>query len=70
MGMMDGGFNFRDICHKCDASEQGGSMKRYIHDRNKKICNECLNKLDDEGNREEFNSYVYASQLKRGLFND
>ena len=24
--------------------------------------------IDDEGNREEFNNYVYASQLKTGLF--
>ena len=68
MGMMDGGTNFKDICHKCDAIENGGTMKRHIHNRNKKICNECLNKLDDEGNREEFNNYVYASQLKTGLF--
>ena len=68
MGMMDGGTNFRDVCHKCSQTENGGTMKRYIHDRNKKICNECLNKLDDESNRDEFNKYVYASQLKRGLF--
>ena len=68
MGMMDGGTNFRDVCHKCSHTENGGTMKRYIHDRNKKICNECLNKLDDESNRDEFNKYVYASQLKRGLF--
>ena len=65
---MDGGTNFRDVCHKCSHTENGGTMKRYIHDRNKKICNECLNKLDDESNRDEFNKYVYASQLKRGLF--
>ena len=37
MGMMDGGINFKDICHKCDAIENGGTMKRYIHDRNKNL---------------------------------
>lgn len=66
--MMDGGINFRDICHKCSCNESGGTMKRNIQDRNKKICVDCLNKLDDEGNRDEFNNYVYASQLKKGLF--
>ena len=68
MGMMDVGTNFRDVCHKCSHTENGGTMKRYIHDRNKKICTECLNKLDDESNRDEFNKYVYASQLKKGFF--
>ena len=38
MGMMDGGDNFKDICHKCDVQQYGGTMKRYIHNRNKKIC--------------------------------
>ena len=23
MGMMDGGINFRDICHKCNSNENG-----------------------------------------------
>ena len=63
------GINFRDICHKCNSNENGGTMKRHKDDRNKKICTECLNKLDDEGNRDEFNKYVYASQLRKGLFN-
>jgi len=62
MGMMDGGINFKDICHKCDALENGGNMKRYIHDRNKKICGTCYDELEDKS------QYVYASQLKTGLF--
>ena len=68
MGMMDGGVNFRDICHKCDCNKNGGSMKRHIEDRNIKICNDCLNKLDDDNGREEFNKYVNAKELKQGLF--
>jgi len=69
MGMMDGGINFKDICHKCNSNENGGTMKRHKDDRNKKICTQCLNKLDNESNRDEFNKYVYASQLRKGLFN-
>ena len=41
MGMMDGGLNFQDNCHKCKCSKYGGSMRRYIKDRNTKICNTC-----------------------------
>ena len=37
MGMMDGGLNFQDTCHKCECSKHGGSMRRYIQDRNIKI---------------------------------
>jgi len=62
MGMMDGGLNFKDICHKCDTNADGGTMKRYVHDRNKKICYDCYEKLEDKS------QYVFASQLKTGLF--
>ena len=60
--MMDGGLNFKDICHKCDTNADGGTMKRYVHDRNKKICSDCYEKLEDKS------QYVFASQLKTGLF--
>ena len=60
--MMDGGLNFKDICHKCDTNADGGTMKRYVHDRNKKICYDCYEKLEDKS------QYVFASQLKTGLF--
>tara|TARA_R110002012_G_scaffold253303_2_gene432301 strand:+ start:1679 stop:1870 length:192 start_codon:yes stop_codon:yes gene_type:complete len=62
MGMMDGGDNFKDICHKCDVQQDGGTMKRYVHNRNKKICFDCYEKLEDNS------EYVYASQLKKGFF--
>ena len=60
--MMDGGLNFKDICHKCDTNADGGTMKRYVHDRNKKICYDCYEKLEDKS------QYVFASELKTGLF--
>ena len=62
MGMMDGGSNFKDVCHKCDTNADGGTMKRYVHDRNKKICYDCYERLEDKS------QYVFASQLKTGLF--
>jgi len=44
MGMMDGGTNFKDICRTCDRQENGGTMRRYIHDRNCKISQDCFEK--------------------------
>ena len=45
MGMMDGGTNFGDICRTCDRKENGGTMRRYKHDRNVKICIDCFEKI-------------------------
>ncbi len=59
---MDGGLNFRDTCSICKCNKNGGNMKRYIHDRNKKICGTCYDELEDKS------QYVYASQLKTVLF--
>ena len=60
---MDGGYNFQDLCHVCDKSQQRGMMKQvHKQDRNKKICEDCYNKLD---NNED---YIHISQLKKGLF--
>ena len=42
---MDGGHNFKDICITCDRKENGGTMRRYKHDRNIKICIDCFEKL-------------------------
>ena len=41
-----------------------GGMMKQVHkqDRNKKICEDCYNKLD---NKED---YIHISQLKKGLF--
>ena len=63
MGMLDGGFNFKDTCSTCNSIGDAGSMLRYIHDRNRKICSDCHQKLDEEEGREEFNKYVHASKL-------
>ena len=57
--MMDGGLNFKDTCHKCGYEKHGGSMRRYIHERNTKICDTCY---DDNENKSE---YVYANELKK-----
>lgn len=57
--MMDGGLNFKDTCHKCGYEKHGGSMRRYIHERNTKICDTCY---DDNENKSE---YVYAKELKK-----
>ena len=65
MGMMDGGTNFKDVCATCKGTADGGTMLRYIHDRNKKICSDCHQKLDDEEGREEFNKYVHVNTLHR-----
>jgi len=63
MGMMDGGYNFQDLCHVCGKSQQRGMMKQvHKQDRNKKICEDCYNKLD---NKED---YIHISQLKKNLF--
>ena len=61
MGMMDGGTNFKDICRTCDRQENGGSMRRYIHDRNVKICLDCFEKLDTDKQHE----HVWVGQLNR-----
>ena len=61
MGMMDGGTNFKDICRTCDRQENGGTMRRHIHDRNLKICHDCFEKLDKDKQSE----YVFVSQLNR-----
>ena len=58
MGMMDGGLNFQDNCHKCKCSKYGGSMRRYIKDRNTKICNTCYEEHDNKS------EYLYTKQLK------
>ena len=58
MGMMDGGLNFRDICSICKCNKNGGSMRRYIKDRNKKICDDCYEEQEDKSN------YLYARDLK------
>ena len=61
MGMMDGGTNFRDNCKTCNKDEHGGTMRRYVHDRNVKLCLDCFEKLDVVKRQE----YVVASQLRR-----
>ena len=61
MGMMDGGHDFRDVCITCDRKENGGTMRRYVHERNTKICLNCFEKLDVVKRQE----YVFASQLNR-----
>ena len=61
MGMMDGGTNFKDICRTCDRQENGGTMQRYIHDRNCKICQDCFEKLDKDKQQE----HVWVGQLNR-----
>ena len=59
MGMMDGGLNFQDSCHKCECSKHGGSMRRYIQDRNTKICDNCYEEYENK------TEYVYAKELKQ-----
>ena len=61
MGMMDGGTNFKDNCKTCNKDESGGTMRRYVHDRNTKICLNCFEKLDVVKRQE----YVFANQLNR-----
>ena len=61
MGMMDGGTNFKDICRTCDRQENGGTMRRYVHDRNCKICHDCFEKLDIDKQHE----HVWMGQLNR-----
>ena len=56
--MMDGGLNFQDTCHKCECSKHGGSMRRYIQDRNTKICDNCYEKHENK------TEYVYSKNLK------
>ena len=58
MGMMDGGLNFRDTCHNCAITMQSGSMRRYRHNRNTKICDTCYEEQDNK------NDYVYVKELK------
>lgn len=57
--MMDGGLNFQDTCHKCECSKHGGSMRRYIQDRNTKICDNCYEEYENK------TEYVYAKELKQ-----
>jgi|TARA_B110000967_G_scaffold184444_1_gene203868 hypothetical protein len=59
MGMMDGGLNFRDTCYNCATTMHGGSMRRYVHNRNTKICDTCYEEHDNK------NDYVYARELKK-----
>ena len=61
MGMMDGGTNFRDNCKTCNKDEHGGTMRRYVHDRNVKLCLDCFEELDVVKRQE----YVFAGQLNR-----
>ena len=61
MGMMDGGHNFRDVCITCDRKENGGTMRRYKHDRNIKMCIDCFEKLNVVKRQE----YVFANQLNK-----
>ena len=58
---MDGGTNFRDNCKTCNKDEHGGTMRRYVHDRNVKLCLDCFEKLDVVKRQE----YVVTSQLRR-----
>ena len=58
MGMMDGGLNFQDTCYKCECSKHGGSMRRYIQDRNTKICDNCYEEHDNKSD------YLYIKELK------
>jgi hypothetical protein len=58
MGMMDGGLNFQDTCHKCECSKHGGSMRRYIQDRNTKICDNCYEEHETK------TDYLYTKELK------
>ena len=57
--MMDGGLNFRDTCYTCATTMHGGSMRRYVHNRNTKICDTCYEEHDNK------NDYVYARELKK-----
>ena len=57
--MMDGGLNFQDTCYKCECSKHGGSMRRYIQDRNTKICDNCYEEYENK------TEYVYAKKLKQ-----
>ena len=57
--MMDGGLNFQDTCYKCECSKHGGSMRRYIQDRNTKICDNCYEEYENK------TEYVYAKELKQ-----
>ena len=57
--MMDGGLNFRDTCYKCASTMHGGSMRRYIQDRNTKICDNCYEEHETK------TEYVYAKELKQ-----
>ena len=61
MGMMDGDTNFGDICRTCDRKESGGTMRRHIHDRNLKTCEDCFEKLDKDKQQE----HVWVGQLNR-----
>ena len=56
--MMDGGLNFQDTCYKCECSKHGGSMRRYIQDRNTKICDNCYEKHETK------TDYLYTKELK------
>jgi len=58
MGMMDGGLNFQDICYNCECSKHGGSMRRYIQDRNIKICDNCYEEHETK------TDYLYTKELK------
>ena len=35
-----------------DRQENGGTMRRYVHDRNLKICQDCFEKLDTDKQHE------------------
>ena len=61
MGMMDGGTNLKYICRTCYRQENGGTMRRYIHDRNVKICLDCFEKLDTD----KQHVHVWVGQLNR-----
>ncbi len=41
--------------------QSGGTMRRYIHDRNCKICQDCFEKLDKDKQQE----HVWLGQLHR-----
>ena len=56
--MMDGGLNFQDICYNCECSKHGGSMRRYIQDRNIKICDNCYEEHETK------TDYLYTKELK------
>lgn len=58
MGMMDGGLNFRGTCYNCASTMHGGSMRRYIQDRNIKICDNCYEEHETK------TDYLYTKELK------